>query len=200
MPVARRRQPRPDGTTSFGPSQSAPGVTPGSVGSAAATTPNFVGVSAGSVGVGDDVNAQGAQGGSAWYGASSISGNGGPSIFDDGVYSVGPGGTVGNGAQNPGLVDLRSGIATNILGGKGGGLDCRGVLISMKTYARIDVGKVIEIIEPETFDAEGSAWIEGQPSRIGQEKPIEVRLHPAIVENMIDVSGIEPQPSYGWIS
>lgn len=68
----------------------------------------------------------------------------------------------------------------------------------MKTYARIDGGKVVEIINPEVFDAEDPTWINGQPSRIGQEKPIEVRFHPALVENMIDVSDMEPQPSYGW--
>lgn len=114
----------PGGTTSFGPSLSAPGGTPGSVGPAAAITPNFVGGSGGPTGVGGDVNGQGGQGGSAWYGASSISGKGGSSIFGEGAYPVGASNSVGNDAQSPGAGGSAAGngpsIATNTLGGKGG--------------------------------------------------------------------------------
>ncbi|MEB2504652.1 hypothetical protein SB394_12080 [Burkholderia sp. BCCIQ04A] len=55
----------------------------------------------------------------------------------------------------------------------------------MKTYARVDNGVVMEIIEPLLDDA-------------GNEVPIEDRFTPEIVSEMIDVTGLSPMPECWW--
>jgi hypothetical protein len=57
---------------------------------------------------------------------------------------------------------------------------------------------VVEIIEPQQYDAEDPERQEGDPSRIGQEIPIELRFHPSLVANMVDITDVNPQPQYGW--
>jgi hypothetical protein len=54
----------------------------------------------------------------------------------------------------------------------------------MKTYARIDGGKVVEIIAPLSNDE-------------GAEVPIEARFHPDIVVSLVDVTDV-PEVSEGW--
>lgn len=53
----------------------------------------------------------------------------------------------------------------------------------MKTYARIQDGKVVEIIAPMAID--------------GNEVPIEERFHPDFVATLVDVTGIDPTPNEG---
>ncbi|WP_330728209.1 hypothetical protein [Burkholderia multivorans] len=55
----------------------------------------------------------------------------------------------------------------------------------MKTYARIDKGIVMEIIAPATDDS-------------GNEIPIEERFTPELVAQMIDITGVSPQPQCWW--
>jgi hypothetical protein len=69
----------------------------------------------------------------------------------------------------------------------------------MKTYARLDGAFVVEIILPQQYDAEDPEWQEGDASRIGEEIPIELRFHPSLVANMVDITDVNPQPQYGWI-
>lgn len=68
----------------------------------------------------------------------------------------------------------------------------------MKTYAYVNGGAVCEIIRPCAYDAEAPEWQDGEPSRIGQEIPIELRFVPEMVRNMVDLTDIDPQPEYGW--
>lgn len=69
----------------------------------------------------------------------------------------------------------------------------------MKTYARLENMVVVEIILRQLYDAESPDWVEGDPSRIGQEIPIELRFHPSLVANMVDITDLNPQPQYGWV-
>jgi len=69
----------------------------------------------------------------------------------------------------------------------------------MKTYARLENNVVAEIILPQPYDAESPDWVEGEPSRIGEETPIELRFHPSLVANMVDITGMIPKPQYGWV-
>jgi len=112
------------GSTSFGPSLSAPGGSAGGTGPGAASNPSFVGGTGGSTGIGGDINGQGGNGGSAWYGSTPISGKGGSSIFGEGAYPVGATGSPGNPAQSIGAGGSGGGngasVATNTLGGTGG--------------------------------------------------------------------------------
>jgi len=68
----------------------------------------------------------------------------------------------------------------------------------MKIYARADNGYIVEIILPAVYDAEDPSWQEGEPSRIGQEIPIELRFHPIFVANMVEISQMVPRPEVGW--
>lgn len=68
----------------------------------------------------------------------------------------------------------------------------------MRTFAFVEGGFVREIIQPCAYDAEAPAWQEGDPSRVGQEIPVSLRFVPEMVQNMVDITDIEPQPEYGW--
>ncbi|MHC8326143.1 tail fiber assembly protein [Pseudomonas sp. LB1P83] len=67
-----------------------------------------------------------------------------------------------------------------------------------KTYARVESGIVQEIITPELFDDEGPFWTEGDSSRIGLEKPIEIRFPSWFVETLHDITNLDPSPQYRW--
>lgn len=69
----------------------------------------------------------------------------------------------------------------------------------MKTYALIQLGLVHEIIPPAVYDAEAPDWVEGNPSRIGLEIPIEQRYTAELVSCMADITGMDPQPVQGWV-
>lgn len=69
----------------------------------------------------------------------------------------------------------------------------------MKTYALIHSGAIIEIIAPLVYDVESPDWVEGDPSRIGTEIPIEMRYVPEFVANMVDITEMDPAPQYGWV-
>lgn len=69
----------------------------------------------------------------------------------------------------------------------------------MKTYARIQDGVFFERIDPVPYDDEAPDWQPGDPSRIGTEKPIEIRYHPDLVATMVDITGIVPEPQLGWL-
>ena len=56
----------------------------------------------------------------------------------------------------------------------------------MKTFALVESGSVVEIIEP-LCDNEGF------------EISVEVRYHPDVVAKLVDITGWEPQPSQGWL-
>jgi|GEM_PF-1564020 len=69
----------------------------------------------------------------------------------------------------------------------------------MKVYARIDGGFVVEIIPPAPpYDTEAPDWQEGDESRIGTERPIEVRYPAELVATMVDITDMDPQPVQGW--
>jgi hypothetical protein len=64
----------------------------------------------------------------------------------------------------------------------------------MKTYARIDGGRVVEIIEPATYDID---WLDDNEDVIhkaGDDIPIEQRFTPEFVLTLVDVTDISPQP------
>lgn len=68
----------------------------------------------------------------------------------------------------------------------------------MKSYARIDNGLFVELIAPMVYDAEDPSWTEGQPSRIGQEVPIELRFTPEFVSWLVEITDLDPMPQVGW--
>lgn len=55
----------------------------------------------------------------------------------------------------------------------------------MKTYARIDTGVVVEIIQPMQDGA-------------GNEIPVEDRFTPEFVATLVDVTGMNPAPDQRW--
>lgn len=55
----------------------------------------------------------------------------------------------------------------------------------MTTYARIQDGMVVEIIQP-LLDDEGHEW------------PIDQRFTPAVVATLVDITGLDPQPEEWW--
>lgn len=55
----------------------------------------------------------------------------------------------------------------------------------MKTYARIDSGVIVEIIEPAT-------WPDGS------EIAIEDRFTPQFVESLVDITAVVPRPDVFW--
>jgi hypothetical protein len=67
----------------------------------------------------------------------------------------------------------------------------------MHTYARIDNGRVVEIIEPMTYDVDSPEGSEYQ-FKAGDEIPIERRFMPAFAAALVDISAVTPQPGYGW--
>lgn len=57
----------------------------------------------------------------------------------------------------------------------------------MKTYARIEGGRVAEIIEPLTYTEDPADW---PMYKIGDEVPIELRFTPEIVATLVDISDV----------
>ena len=69
----------------------------------------------------------------------------------------------------------------------------------MKIYALILNGKVGEIIEPAPlYDTEAEDWVEGELSRIGTERPIDVRFTPQFIEWLVDITDVLPRPEQDW--
>lgn len=68
----------------------------------------------------------------------------------------------------------------------------------MKTYARIEDGRVAEIIAPMSYDEDSPDGL--RPGwKAGDEIPIEVRFHPEIVAALVDVTSIDPKPEQTWM-
>jgi hypothetical protein len=67
----------------------------------------------------------------------------------------------------------------------------------MHTYARIDNGIVMEVIQPMTYDIDSPEGCE-YTFKAGDEIPIERRFTPEFVSTLSDITGISPQPEYGW--
>lgn len=67
----------------------------------------------------------------------------------------------------------------------------------MHTYARIDNGVVVEIIEPMTYDVASPPGCEYN-YEAGDEVPIAQRFVPSFVVSLIDVTNFIPQPKSGW--
>ncbi len=78
----------------------------------------------------------------------------------------------------------------------------------MKTYARIDAGIVVEIIEPVTYgvdiyttdgtlDEDGNL-VQTLVHHADDEVPISERFVAAFVATLVDITDIEPMPQQGW--
>lgn len=84
----------------------------------------------------------------------------------------------------------------------------------MKTYARlgtqvdksagpldpskwVDVQVVAEIISPMAYDADSAPGISPTWAK-GDEIPIGRRFTPDLVEAMVDITSVAPQPQQGW--
>lgn len=68
----------------------------------------------------------------------------------------------------------------------------------MKTYGYINNGVLQEIIASMVYDAEHPDWVEGSPSRVGTEVPIEDRFTSEFIESCVDVTDVRPIPKLGW--
>jgi len=68
-----------------------------------------------------------------------------------------------------------------------------------KVWAYVVDGRIAEVIQPMFYDAESPDWQEGDPSRIGEEIPIELRYHPDFVAQCVEITGIDPVPQSGWV-
>lgn len=69
--------------------------------------------------------------------------------------------------------------------------------ITMHTYAHVDNGVVIEIIEPMVYEIDSPPGCEFEFKK-GDEVPIERRFVPDLVARMVDITLLSPQPAYGW--
>jgi hypothetical protein len=67
----------------------------------------------------------------------------------------------------------------------------------MKTYARVESGRIAEIIAPVQYGVDSPEGVE-PPYKAEDEIPIELRFHPSFVNTLIDVSGASPSPEQGW--
>ncbi len=66
----------------------------------------------------------------------------------------------------------------------------------MKTYARVENSIVQEIILPATYDEDDPA---DQPTyKAGDEIPIELRYASEFVATLVDVTRLDPMPSWYW--
>lgn len=69
-----------------------------------------------------------------------------------------------------------------------------------RNYARIDVDNMyVEFYPGRAYDSEALDWQPGDPSRIGLEMPIAEWQPPWIVEKLVDITDMTPQPQYGWL-
>lgn len=73
----------------------------------------------------------------------------------------------------------------------------------MKTYARVDSGKVVEIIAPVTWDIDViTPGVDGGPDVVvhhsGDEIDIADRFTPDFVATCVDITDLDPQPQQGW--
>lgn len=68
----------------------------------------------------------------------------------------------------------------------------------MRNYARVIDGVYMEYFPGRLYDAEAIDWVPGEPSRIGLEMSIAEWLPPWIVEELIEVTGLNPQPAQDW--
>lgn len=76
----------------------------------------------------------------------------------------------------------------------------------MKTYARIDNGSVVEIIEPAIYqtpdpsivELSGESVYESLLAKVGEEIPIGDRFTTPFVSTLVDITDIEPKPQVGW--
>jgi hypothetical protein len=67
----------------------------------------------------------------------------------------------------------------------------------MKIHARVDAGVVQEIILPRTW---GIDDVSDPPKFLADdEQPIEVRFTSDFVAQMVDITGLAPQPASGWV-
>lgn len=71
----------------------------------------------------------------------------------------------------------------------------------MKTYARVQDGIVVEVIDPMAYDSDSPVGIEpGWKS--GDEIPIASRYHPFLLDGtisyMVDITNVSPRPECWW--
>ena len=69
----------------------------------------------------------------------------------------------------------------------------------MKSYARVDGGVYVELISPMAYEDESPYWVEGDPSRIGDEIPIELRFTPEFISWLVEITDMNPEPQLGWV-
>lgn len=76
----------------------------------------------------------------------------------------------------------------------------------MKTYAYVNLGRVVEIVEPATYltpdpsiaDSAGEAVYQAQLAIVGEEIPLGERFTPEYCAACVDVTSINPQPQPGY--
>lgn len=68
-----------------------------------------------------------------------------------------------------------------------------------KIYARINNTAVVELILPAFYDAEHPDRVEGEPSRVGMEIPIQERFTSEIVTTLVDITDVIPEPQLNWV-
>ncbi|WP_250865602.1 tail fiber assembly protein [Caballeronia sp. INSB1] len=69
----------------------------------------------------------------------------------------------------------------------------------MKTYARIDDGRVVEIISPASYGSDVLDQSGNVVHHAGDEIAIEDRFTSEFVSTLIDVTDVTPVPEQGWI-
>lgn len=68
----------------------------------------------------------------------------------------------------------------------------------MNIYARIQDNYLVEIFYPRNYINEAQDWQPGDPSRIGQEEPIEDRFPADFIAGLIFVGDMDPLPQEWW--
>ncbi|BBP99074.1 hypothetical protein BSFA1_42030 [Burkholderia sp. SFA1] len=67
----------------------------------------------------------------------------------------------------------------------------------MKTFVHIFNGSVFEVITPATYESDSPEGIE-PTYKAGDEIPIDRRFAPEFAEALIDITGVNPMPQFGW--
>lgn len=68
-----------------------------------------------------------------------------------------------------------------------------------RNYGRIDEANMfVELYPGRAYESEPLDWQPGDPSRIGLEMPINEWQPPWVVEKLVDITDMDPQPQYGW--
>jgi len=68
-----------------------------------------------------------------------------------------------------------------------------------RNYGRLENNMFVELYPGRAYEAEALDWVPGDPSRIGLEMPINEWQPPWIVDALVDITDMDPQPQYGWV-